>query len=269
MVSTMLTLQQQATRLSYVEQNQQTIPQMVNNHVQSSFHNALQDEISSQLHRAGQNGPQVEGAINTNGNNKTSVVRHNNRGNDNNDSNRNGGLGRNSPDVASSDHRDYPREDGRGRRDNYHPGRTLFNMRILESRIPGTLEKPPKLETYDGTTDPDKHLEHIDIVLDYYQAQETIKCKLFVLTLKGAVMTWFKGLEDNSIRLWRELCIAYPSHFTARKRQPVASLSSIIQGREESLRDYIERFTREAIEVKGTNEKLKCYKARKATQLEL
>ncbi|MCI44081.1 hypothetical protein A2U01_0065320, partial [Trifolium medium] len=55
------------------------------------------------------------------------------------------------------------------------------------------LEKPPKLETYDGTIDPDEHVEHIDTVLDYYQAPGPIKCKLSVLTLKGAVMTWFKG----------------------------------------------------------------------------
>jgi hypothetical protein len=118
------------------------------------------------------------------------------------------------------------------------------------------LEKPPKLETYDGTTDPDEHLEHIDIVLDYYQARGATKCRLFVLTLKGAAMSWFKGLDDNSFDLWRELCRAFSSHFTARKRQPktVTSLNSIIQGKEETLRDYIERFTRESIEVKGTND---------------
>ncbi|MCH88341.1 hypothetical protein A2U01_0009225, partial [Trifolium medium] len=87
------------------------------------------------------------------------------------------------------------------------------------------------------------------------------KCRLFVLTLKGPAMTWFKGLEDDSIDSWRELCRAFSSHFTARKRQPktMVSLSNIIQGKEESLRDYIERFTREAIEIKGAHDKLKCY----------
>ncbi|MCI46070.1 hypothetical protein A2U01_0067310, partial [Trifolium medium] len=39
----------------------------------------------------------------------------------------------------------------------------------------------------------------------------------------------------------------------------MASLSNIIQGKEESLIDYIERFTREAIEIKGAHDKLKCY----------
>ncbi|MCI65227.1 hypothetical protein A2U01_0086485, partial [Trifolium medium] len=36
-------------------------------------------------------------------------------------------------------------------------------------------------------------------------------------------MTWFKGLEDEDIDSWRELCKAFSS-----------------QGKEESLRDYIE-----------------------------
>ncbi|MCI66616.1 hypothetical protein A2U01_0087874, partial [Trifolium medium] len=70
MFSTMLTLlQQQAARLSYVEQNQQTMRQMVNNHVQNSIHNVLQDEVSSQQRRTGQSGPQTEAIVNTNGNN--------------------------------------------------------------------------------------------------------------------------------------------------------------------------------------------------------
>ncbi|MCI25013.1 hypothetical protein A2U01_0046201, partial [Trifolium medium] len=70
-----------------------------------------------------------------------------------------------------------------------HPGRTPFIMRILESRIPRPLEKPPKLEIYDETTGPDEHQEHIDTILDYYQAQGPIQCKLIVLTLKGSAMT--------------------------------------------------------------------------------
>jgi hypothetical protein len=55
-------------------------------------------------------------------------------------------------------------------------------------------------------------------------------------------MTWFKGLEDNSIDSWGELRREFSSHFIARKRQPkmVASLSNIIQGKEETLKDYIE-----------------------------
>jgi hypothetical protein len=59
---------------------------------------------------------------------------------------------------------------------------------------PQALEKPPKLETYDGATDPYEDVEHIYTVLDYHGAQSDVKCKLFVLTLKGSAMTLFKGL---------------------------------------------------------------------------
>ncbi|MCI14297.1 hypothetical protein A2U01_0035427 [Trifolium medium] len=142
----MLTLlQQQAARHSYVEQNQQTAPQMVNKHVQNGFHNVLQDEVSSQQRRTGQRGPQTE-AI----------------GNSNRANNENGRRGLNSPNPHSSDNgssRDFPYEDERRRELNRHPGRTPFTLKILESRIPKTLKKPPKLETYDGTTEPDEHLE--------------------------------------------------------------------------------------------------------------
>ncbi|MCI49516.1 hypothetical protein A2U01_0070760, partial [Trifolium medium] len=63
-----------------------------------------------------------------------------------NGNNRNGRRGRNSPNQHSSDNgssRDRPYENERRKEPNRHPG-----------RIPRTLEKPPKLETYDGTTDP-------------------------------------------------------------------------------------------------------------------
>ncbi|MCH95345.1 hypothetical protein A2U01_0016320, partial [Trifolium medium] len=100
----------------------------------------------------------------------------NGQGNGNNGNNGNdghGGRGWNSGDPTSDDRGstdDYPCEDGRRGRRSRHPGKTSFTVRILESRIPRTLEKPPKLETYDGTTDPDEHVKHIDTVLDYYQA---------------------------------------------------------------------------------------------------
>jgi len=82
------------------------------------------------------------------------------------------------------------------------------------------------LEFYDGTGDPDEHVEHIDIVLNYHQGQEAVKCKLSVLSLKGAKMTWFKGLENDSIDSWKELY----DEFTFRRRnvKSMAVLNTII-----------------------------------------
>jgi hypothetical protein len=43
-------------------------------------------------------------------------------------------------------------------------------------------------ENYE-TVDLDKHVEHIDTVLDYHDVQGVAKCKFFVITLKGPTMT--------------------------------------------------------------------------------
>lgn len=72
------------------------------------------------------------------------------------------------------------------------------------------MEKPTKLETYDETRDPYEHLT----MQDYHKSIRVVKGKVFVLTLKGTSMKWFKGLKDNSIRYWITLCDDFTSHFT-------------------------------------------------------
>ena len=53
--------------------------------------------------------------------------------------------------------------------------------------------------TYDGTTDPDEHIENIDVLLDYRGVRGAIKCLLFPTTLRKGAMTWYKSLPDESI----------------------------------------------------------------------
>ncbi|XP_058761565.1 uncharacterized protein LOC131634955 [Vicia villosa] len=67
-------------------------------------------------------------------------------------------------------------------------------------------------------------------------------------------MTWYKSLPDESITSWRVLGILFSRHFTASRRHPKseASLEAIIQGKDESLRAYIERFNKEAVQVSNT-----------------
>ncbi|KAK2422383.1 hypothetical protein QL285_032920 [Trifolium repens] len=63
-----------------------------------------------------------------------------------------------------------------------------FARQVSSCKIPKALEKPPKLDSYDGHGDPD---EHIDVVLDYYGTRGAVKCKLFALTLKGTAVAGF------------------------------------------------------------------------------
>lgn len=62
---------------------------------------------------------------------------------------------------------------------------------ILDNMILKSCEKPMKLYRYNGMGGPNQHVEHEDIMLDYHHPHGVVKCKLFVLTFKGATMTWF------------------------------------------------------------------------------
>jgi hypothetical protein len=107
-----------------------------------------------------------------------------------------------------------------------------FTRRIQEAPIHYGLEKPPQMDSYDGTTDPNEHIKNIEAVLTYRSVQGAVKCKLFVTTLRRGVVTWFKNLRRISIDSWGDLCDELTTHFTASRTQPktVASLEAIVQG---------------------------------------
>jgi len=98
------------------------------------------------------------------------------------------------------------------------------------------------MDSYDGTTYADEHIENIEVVLTYRLVQSAVKCKLFVTTLQRGAVTWFKNLRRNSIDSWSDLCHEFTTYFNASRTQPkrVAFLEAIIQGKSEPLRDYID-----------------------------
>ncbi|GAU22742.1 hypothetical protein TSUD_138660 [Trifolium subterraneum] len=76
----------------------------------------------------------------------------------------------------------------------------------------------------------------------------------------GRASTWCRNLPPGSIDSWEELCRMFTAHFTTSRRHPktVVSLKAIVQGPEESIRNYIERFNKVSVEVEATN-KMKLY----------
>jgi hypothetical protein len=76
------------------------------------------------------------------------------------------------------------------------------------------------MDFYDGTTDPDEHIENIEVVLTYRSVRGAVKCKLFVATLKRGTVTWFKNLRRNSIDSWSDLCCEFTTHFIASRTHP-------------------------------------------------
>ncbi|GAU22605.1 hypothetical protein TSUD_135050 [Trifolium subterraneum] len=154
--------------------------------------------------------------------------------------------------------RHSPRRESPGSGDERHQG--PLSRRIMDIPLPRGLEKPPMLDKYDGTTDPDEHVQSVETALDYRNLRGSIKCKLFPLSLVRGASAWWRNLPPGSIDSWEELCRTFTAHFTTSRRHPktVASLKAIIQGPEESLRNYIERFNKVSVEVEATD-KMKLY----------
>ncbi|GAU12536.1 hypothetical protein TSUD_182500 [Trifolium subterraneum] len=153
--------------------------------------------------------------------------------------------------------RHSPRGESPSSGDERHRG--PLSRRIMDIPLPRGLEKPPTLDKYDGTTDPDEHVQSVETALDYRNLRGSIKCKLFPLSLTRGASTWWRNLPPGSIDS-EELCRMFTAHFTTSRRHPktVASLKAIVQGPEESLRNYIERFNKVSVEVEATD-KMKLY----------
>ena len=78
-----------------------------------------------------------------------------------------------------------------------------------------------------------------------------MRCRAFPITLKGLALAWFNRLPPSSISSFKELSIAFISHFIGAQayRKPSYHLLTIKQGPQENLRSYVQRFKAESLKV--------------------
>jgi len=97
----------------------------------------------------------------------------------------------------------------------HHPARRItrphsFVDHIMEADIPLGW-KPLNLEWYDGTTDPDEHLDVFLTQENLYTNDNSIMCHVFPTSLKRAALTWYGGPPPKSIDSFNTLV----KHFNA------------------------------------------------------
>ena len=83
------------------------------------------------------------------------------------------------------------------------------------------------------------------------------ECRAFAITRKGPTLAWFNKLLPSSISYFRELSIAFFSHFIGARmyRKPSYHLLTIKQSPQENLRSYVQRFNAESLKVDIPDEK--------------
>ncbi|KAK1391928.1 hypothetical protein POM88_010984 [Heracleum sosnowskyi] len=132
-----------------------------------------------------------------------------------------------------------------------------FTQDIMKANISRKF-KMPTIKAYDGTGDPANHVRTFSNALLLQPTNDAVKCRAFAQTLAGMTQRWYSRLPPNSIGSFKELSKAFINQFiSGRVHEKIsASLMGIKQGKAEALRDYINRFTREALKVPDLEDKV-------------
>ncbi|XP_059436631.1 uncharacterized protein LOC132169648 [Corylus avellana] len=130
-----------------------------------------------------------------------------------------------------------------------------FTDRVMRFPMPSSF-KVPRIGEYDRSGDPSDHMESFQAHIILHETPDEIACRAFPLTLRGVAKEWFGSLSPKSVDNFDYLGQQFLGQFLAvrrRKKNP-AYLLSLVQGKNESLKDYLLRFNREKLAVEGTNE---------------
>ena len=132
-----------------------------------------------------------------------------------------------------------------------------FTVEVLRYPLP-TKFRMPQVETFDGAKDPVDHLNTYKNQMELHGYQDLVRCRAFATTLKGSALAWFNRIPPSSISSFRELSIAFVSHFIGARtyRKPSYHLLTVKQGTQESLKSYVHRFNAESLKIDVPDEKL-------------
>ena len=103
---------------------------------------------------------------------------------------------------------------------------------------------PPSLPNFHGLANEDPHtfmFEFEILCRGYDYCTNDQRLKVFPLTLKGAALRWFMSLGGNCIQSWEDM-----KNIFLKKYQDYCKANEdifyMIQGEDESLEDYVDRF---------------------------
>ncbi|KAL0418419.1 UNVERIFIED_CONTAM: hypothetical protein Sradi_1255400 [Sesamum radiatum] len=132
-----------------------------------------------------------------------------------------------------------------------------FSTAILAEALPASV-KVSNLSEYDGTGDPQEHLDKFYAKIDWYDLSDAAYCKVFHTTLSKRALAWFNQLPAGTISSLEQLTQRFLHHFSMNKRVPktAAFLFTIRQRENELLRNYMQRFVEAVHEVPHVNHEL-------------
>ena len=131
-----------------------------------------------------------------------------------------------------------------------------FMAEVLHFPLP-TKFRMPQIEAFDRTKDPVDHFNTYKNQMELHGYQDLVRCRAFAITLKGLALAWFNRLLLVSISSFKELSIAFVSHFIGARTYWKPSYHSLTVKKcpQENLSSYVQRFNSESLRVDIPHEK--------------
>ncbi|XP_068498113.1 uncharacterized protein [Phaseolus vulgaris] len=125
-----------------------------------------------------------------------------------------------------------------------------FTDLIMDTLLPDKW-KGFNRDRYDGTTDPDEHVDAYTTHMSLYTTDDAVLCRFFPTSLKGGALSWFTKLPLNSIDCFETLIVKFDIQFTMSRPHHLTSIAlvGVHQEKGESLRTFIDRFGKTALSI--------------------
>jgi hypothetical protein len=116
--------------------------------------------------------------------------------------------------------------------------------------------KVPDIKTYTRQEDPVEHLDNYCAHLELQGTLDEGACLAFPLTLSGNARDWYRRLPPKSIRNFDEFRKMFLTQFMAGivRRKPAGTLMSVQQGRDESFKEFLQRFNQARLTTESPTE---------------
>ncbi|XP_057760916.1 uncharacterized protein LOC130981340 [Arachis stenosperma] len=130
-----------------------------------------------------------------------------------------------------------------------------FSEEIMSFKMPKNFTLPMTLTPYKGIGDPKIHVTKFESMMFLNSDSDPILCRSFPTFLDGAALLWFSNLPAGSISSFDEFTKLFVNHFAASKIYVRDSdyLSTIKQGPQESLKEYMTRLTEASMQIHDLN----------------
>ncbi|XP_047178710.1 uncharacterized protein LOC124845629 [Vigna umbellata] len=128
----------------------------------------------------------------------------------------------------------------------------IMNVQISEQFV------APQFKMYNGTTDPESHIKTFSNAMAFRTGNDAIWCRAFSLSLEDEALEWFNTLPPNSIENFAGIKQLFIKQFAASSTQDltVFELMTLKQGKEETLRTFMDRYQKTVRRVRSLTPEL-------------